>query len=107
MFELRSINPKAATTRNKYTLGDIIVGLALQAGVPLDLEEIVPEVSHYLPFDVTGESQYFSVYAAEIADSVQSMVATIVSRNDHSLTITLPVPLSAQDPEEFSIKKAI
>ena len=34
-------------------------------------------------------------------------MAEVTSVNDHMLVITLPIPLSAQDPENFNIKKAI
>ena len=30
-----------------------------------------------------------------------------MSVNDYSVIVTLPIPLSAQDPEHFNIKKAI
>jgi len=35
------------------------------------------------------------------------MMSEIVSVNNHEFIITLPIPLSAQDPEEFDIRKAI
>merc|ERR1712227_1072538 len=115
MFELRSINPDAATTQATYTTRDIVSGLLTNNfDISLDfsqlasefeqdmLGDVVPDLPEELEFFISNEA-----WRQMRLSVLRGVVAEVTSVNDHMLIITLPIPLSAQDPENFNIKKAI
>ena len=74
-----------------------------------DLDDIVDE---NLPFDAEDIEDMFgdggaSFYEDYLKNVYKSAIAQFIVISSHEVIITVPIPVSAQDPMSFDIRKAI
>ena len=65
-----------------------------------------------MPFDSEDIEDMFgnfgaSFYEDYVKNAYKSVIAQFIVVNTHEVIITLPIPVSAQDPLSFDIRKAI
>ena len=99
---------KNISVSSKTSFSKIFSNLRLHLVEGLELEEF----DDLLPLDSADIEDMFGDYGASFYEdyarnAYKSVIAQFIVVNTHEVIITLPIPVSAQDPMSFDIRKAI
>ena len=99
---------KNISVSSKTSFSKIFSNLRLHSVEGLELEEF----DDLLPLDSADIEDMLGDYGASFYEdyarnAYKSVIAQFIVVNTHEVIITLPIPVSAQDPMSFDIRKAI
>ena len=112
ILEIKFTNPEVAARGDQFLVRHIAEGLFQEIPLPFssdmipDFSQIISQVTGTSPDNIdTSALRLFGIDPE--FNGLKVIMSEILSVNSHEFIITLPIPLSAQDPENFNVKKAI